>query len=67
MLAYCGFVSAVILIQLGCAYALMRQLANNEVIADKIALLTVCIITIQDFYLTMMHMYCLMTERVTIL
>ena len=64
ILAYCGFVSAVILVQIGSAYKLMRQITSNEVNADKLSLLTVCIITIQDFYLTMMHMYFLMTANV---
>lgn len=44
----------------------MRQIASNEVIPDKLSLLTICIATIQDFYLTMMHLYFLMTDSVQI-
>ena len=64
ILGYCGFVSLIILIQIASTYKLLRQITSNVVQADKMSLLTVCMITIQDFYLTMMHLYFLMTENV---
>ena len=64
ILGYCGFVTLILLIQITCAFKLMNQLTSNEISADKLSLLTISIITIQDFYLTMMHMYFLMTENV---
>jgi hypothetical protein len=59
---YCLFVSVVILGQIYSAYKLIKAYASGQVEASKISLMTVAICNIQDFFLTMMHLYFLMAQ-----
>ena len=63
---YCLFVSVVILGQIFSAYKLIKAYTNGQVEANKLSLMTVAFCNIQDFFLTMMHLYFLMAQEVNI-
>jgi hypothetical protein len=54
---YCLFVSVVILGQIFSAYKVIKDYTNGQVEANKLSLATVAFCNIQDFFLTMMHLY----------
>lgn len=59
------YVSAAVLIQIICAYLLVKKIDNNNPsLVNKMSLTTVAVCNIEDFYLTMIHIEYIMTSGV---